>query len=161
MSLFLTGFCYNHFMPVLAENRRARFDYDILEILEAGLKLTGSEVKAVRGGKASIAGAHVIIRGGEAYVVGMNIEPYQPLNKSSLMEKERTITLLLNKKEIEYLFGKTEKTGLTMIPLRVYTKGPRVKLEIGLARGKKKGDKRESIKKRDDERISARALIRE
>lgn len=148
-------------MSVLAENRKARFDYEILESLEAGLKLTGSEVKSVRNGKGSIAGAHVIIRGGEAYIVGMSIQPYQPLNKSSVAEKERIITLLLNKKEIEYLSGRTDKTGLTMIPLRVYTKGPRVKTEIGLARGKKKGDKREAIKKRDDERISARSLTRE
>ncbi len=148
-------------MPVLAENRKARFDYEIIEVFESGLKLTGSEVKAVRDGKASIAGAHVIIRGGEAYIVGVSIQPYQPSNKSSLVEKERTITLLLNKKEIEYLFGKTEKTGLTIVPIRVYTKGPRIKLEIALSRGKKKSDKRETIKKRDDERISARALVRE
>lgn len=148
-------------MTALAENRRARFDYDILETFEAGLEFTGSEVKSVRMGKGSIAGAHVIIRGSEAYIVGFTIPAYQPANKSSFVEPERNIRLLLSKKEISYLDGKTLKTGLTIIPLRVYNKGAKIKVEIGLAKGKKKFDKRDTIRKREDDRSVSRALKRE
>ena len=133
-------------------NKKAYFDYEIIETCEAGLELLGFEVKAIRSGKISLAGSHVVIRGGEAYLLNADIPPYQPGNTPTEYDSKRTRKLLLKKSEIAELLGKTEKTGLTLVPLKLYNKHNRLKLEIGLVRHKKKHDKRASLKKKDIER---------
>ena len=138
-------------MASYAENRRARFDYEILEKYEAGIELLGMEVKSVRDGRMSLEGSFVIVRGGEAYLMNANIPPYQPNNAPENYDPLRNRKLLLTKKEMEEL-AKSEKTNLTTVPLRLYNKGRKIKIEIALAKGKKKRDKRESIKKRETDR---------
>lgn len=136
-------------MAEIATNKRAHFDYEILETLTAGMELTGHEVKSlkIRGGL--LAGAHVIIRGGEAYLVGLDIQSFQPENAPHDYDPTRTKRLLLNKGEIERLFGKTQE-GLTIVPLKLYDNARgRIKVDIALARGRKKQDKRELLKKRE------------
>ncbi|MBU2545217.1 SsrA-binding protein SmpB [Patescibacteria group bacterium] len=145
-------------MKVLANNKKAVFDYEILEKFEAGIVLNGQEVKSIRNGNISLKGSYVIIRGEEPYLVGSNIPPYQPKNTSSEYDPERMRKLLLNKKEISYLIGKTRERGLTLVPLKVYTKYARIKLEFGIGKGKKKIDKREVIKKRDIDRDIKREI---
>ena len=145
---------------ILLENKKIRYDYEILETLEAGLVLIGWEVKSLRNKRGNLAGAHIIIRGGEAFIVGMSIPPYQAKNLPANFEENRTIKILLAKKEINYLAGKTHKTGLTIVPLKLYTKGRKIKMEIALVKGKKKFDKRETIKKREDKRKIERAIKR-
>ena len=147
-------------MPMLIENRKVYFDYEILEKFEAGLVLVGWEVKSLRNKRGNIAGSHIIIRGGEAFIVGISIPPYQAKNLPADFEENRTIKILLSKKEINYLAGKTHKTGLTIVPLKLYTKGRKIKMEIALVKGKKKFDKRETIKKREDKRKIERAIKR-
>jgi len=139
-------------MPVLLENRKAFFDYEILETFEAGLELRGWEVKSLKGGRGNLAGSRVIIRGGEIFLVGLDIPPYQPENEPKNFEKERTIKLLLRKKEINSLEGKLAQKGLTMVPTKLYTKNGRIKIGLALVKGKKKFEKRESIKKRETQR---------
>lgn len=133
----------------LIENRKAYRDYEILEKLEAGLELKGFEVKALKSGRGSLIGSHVIIRGGEAYIVGMDIPPYQPKNTPENYDSQRTRRLLLKKKEINYLSGKSRQKGLTLVPLEVYAKRGLVKIAFGVGRGLKKYDKRERIKERE------------
>ena len=141
-------------MSTLALNRQANFDYTILETFEAGLKLSGPEVKSVRAKNVSFKGSYVDISStGAPRVVSMHIGAYAPAAREQRdYNPTQTRELLLNKKEIDYLRGKTDSTGLTLVPLRLYTHGKRIKLEIGLAKGKKKYDKRESIKKKEIER---------
>ncbi|MDB5254408.1 MAG: SsrA-binding protein SsrA-binding protein [Parcubacteria group bacterium] len=139
-------------MPTFAENRKARFDYEILESFPAGIELFGSEVKSVRAGKISLAGSFVIIRGREAFLQGAKIEPYQPNNEASDQEPERPIKLLLRKDEIEKLEKADSSKGLTIVPIKVYNNGRFLKLELAIVRGKKQFDKRQTIKKRDVER---------
>lgn len=143
---------------ILLENKKAGFDYEIIEKMKAGLELLGGEVKSLRLKQGSLAGARVIIRGGEAFLLGMAITPYQTKNKSGETADQRTVKLLLTKKEIAYLAGKTEERGLTIIPLNIHTLGKKIKTEISLARGKKKFEKREKIKKRDTEREIRREM---
>ncbi len=138
------------------ENKKARFDYEILEKFEAGIVLSGHEAKSIKTGHVNLAGAHAIVRGGELFLVGMDVPSFQPKNAPANYDSMRTKKLLLNKKEISYLIGKT-KSGLTLVPVRLYNKGARVKIELGLARGKKQYDKRETIKKRETEREIKRA----
>lgn len=145
-------------MSTYAHNKRASFDFEILETIEAGLELLGTEVKAIRAGKANLAGGHVIVRGGEAYLVNVSIQPFQKANAPKDYEDERPRKLLLNKKEMAHLLEKSEQKGLTAIPMKLYNKGSKLKLEIGIVRGKKKYDKRETIKKRDTERDLQRSL---
>jgi len=145
-------------MPMLVGNKKAYFDYEILETFEAGLELKGIEVKSLRGKQGTIVGARVIIRGAEAFIVGMDIPPYQPLNTPGDYDSGRTRRLLLKKSEIKQLFGKAEQKGLTIIPIRVYTKGRNLKIEIAVVRGKKKYDKRQKIKKREAQRKIERTL---
>ncbi len=145
-------------MKVLVDNRKARYEYQILEKFEAGMVLNGQEVKSIRNSNISLKGSYVVIRGNEAYLLGANIPPYQPKNASPDYDPERTRKLLLNKKEIDYLEGKSKIKGLTLIPLKVYTKYAKIKLEFGIAKGKRKADKRETIKKRDVERDIKREL---
>jgi len=140
------------------QNKKVFFDYEILEKLEAGLELRGFEVKALRNKLGSILGARVIIRGGEAFVVGMEIPPYQPANTPKDYEPQRTRKLLLKKSEIKYLAGKGGERGLTIVPIAARVKGRRIKLEIAVSRGKKKYDKREKIKKRESKRKIEREL---
>ena len=137
----------------IINNRKARFNYEILETYEAGIELKGYEVKALKTGRGDITGAHVIVRGNEAWLVNANIPPYQQNNTPDDYEPTRTRRLLLKSKEIKILAGKIYKTGLTIVPLKVYNKNRLVKLELGLGRGKKKADKREAIKKREWSRL--------
>ena len=146
--------------PVFSENRRARFDYEILETFEAGLVLNGSEVKSIKTGKANIAGSFAVIRGNEAFLLGADIPPYQPKNTPAGYDPTRTRKLLLTAKEIKYLAGKARADKLTLVPLKLYNKRGLVKLELALARGKKKSDKRETIKKREVKREIERTLKR-
>lgn len=150
--------CYNARMPSLLDNRKALFSYEPLETLEAGLELLGYEVKALRAGKGSLAGSYVTIRGGEAFLVGATISPYQAGNVPKEYEPTRNRRLLLAKKELSRLAGATERDGLTIVPISVYNKGSLIKIELALAKGKKKHDKRQSIKKRETDREIDRTL---
>ena len=141
----------------LVVNRQARFNYEILEKVEVGMALRGTEVKSIREGKANIKEAYADIRGGEAWLVGAHISPYSHgniTNHDPLRERK----LLLNAVEIHRLQGKVMEKGLTLVPLRLYLKGRLIKLELGVGRGKKLVDKREDIKKKDQEREVQRAL---
>jgi SsrA-binding protein len=135
-----------------AENRKARFDYEFLEKYEAGIELLGGEVKSIRGGQMSLEGAFVIIRGGEAYLINANVPAYQIKNTGSDYDPLRNRKLLLTKKEIATLAGNEKNKNLTVVPISVYNKNRKIKLEIALVKGKKKFDKRETIKKRDTDR---------
>lgn len=143
---------------MLAENPKARFDYEILETLEAGLTLQGHEVKATRTGKASIKGSYVKIFNNEAYLLGAQIAPYQPGNAPKDYDPQRTRKLLFKKSELKYLVGKSQERGLTLIPLKIYDHHGLIKLSIGIGKGKKKYDKREVTAKREVERTMRRAL---
>lgn len=141
----------------LATNRKARRDYHILEIFEAGVALQGTEVKSVREGKIQLKDSYVEIRDGEAYLVGAHISPYSHGNREN-HDPERPRKLLLKRREIDRLFGRTILKGLTVIPLSVYLKGPLIKLEIAVGRGKKLFDKREADRKRVMEREAEEAM---
>ena len=145
-------------MKILAENKKAYYDYEILEKFEAGFVLTGSEVKSIKTGHIGLKGSYVVLKEKEVYLIGATIPPYQPKNASPDYDPERLRKLLLNKSEIKYLIGKTKERGLTLIPLKVYTKYAKIKLEFGIAKGKKKIDKRETIKKRDVDREIRREI---
>lgn len=139
-------------MAHYAENRKARFNYEILEKYEAGIELLGVEVKSVRNGQMSLEGAFVIIRGGEAFLINANIPPYQVKNSPKDYDPLRNRKLLLTKKEIAELSGSEKNKSLTIVPISVYNKNRKIKMEIALVKGKKKFDKRETLKKRDTER---------
>jgi len=139
-------------MANYTENRKAKFDYEILDKYEAGIELLGMEVKSVRGGRMSLEGSFVIVRGGEVFLINANIPPYQPNNILKDYDPLRNKKLLLTKKEIEKLADSEKNKSLTIVPISVYNKGRKIKLEIALAKGKKKKDKRESIKKRETDR---------
>jgi SsrA-binding protein len=136
---------------MLAQNKKAYFDYEILETYEAGIELIGLEVKSVRNKNARLEGARVLIRGGEAFLVGATIPPYQRSNTPDSYDDGRTRKLLLAKKEIAHITGKEHEKGLTLVPIKLYNKGRNIKLEFGIARGKKKSDKRDKIKKRESD----------
>lgn len=144
----------------IAENRRARFDYFIEERFEAGLVLQGWEVKSMRAGKAQITESHVFLRNGEAFVIGVHIAPLKTASTHVVPDPTRTRKLLLNRNELTHLVGAVERKGYTLVPLELYWKGGRAKLQIGLAKGKKQHDKRATEKDRDWEREKARALRR-
>lgn len=144
-------------MHEYAKNRRALFDYEILETYDAGIELKGHEAKAVKSGRVTIAGAYAALKNSEAFLINADIPPYQPANTPSGYDPKRTRKLLLNRAEIKELSGRTREKGLTLVPLSVYNKRRFVKVKIGLGRAKKKKDKRETIKKRDAER-EARAF---
>ena len=148
-------------MPTLAENRKARFDYEFLEKYEAGLELKGFEVKAIRKGLMSLDGSYVAIIGNQGFLINAKIAPYQPLNTPKDYEIDRSRRILMKRKEINYLLGKSKERGLTLIPTNVYTKGNRIKLGIGVGRGRKKFDKREVLKKKATEREIQRFLKKE
>ena len=133
------------------QNRSARHDYEILESLEAGLALTGTEVKSIRQGLANLKESYALAKGGEIFVYGMHISPYDHGNRFN-QESVRPRKLLLHKAEIKRLCSKTQEKGLTLIPLAMYFKNGRVKIQLALGKGKKFYDRREDIKKRDVER---------
>jgi SsrA-binding protein len=141
----------------LVENRRARFNYEILETIEAGIALQGTEVKSIREGKANIQEAYADIRDGEVYLVGSHISPYSHGNRTN-HDPLRDRKLLLNAREIRKLQGKVAEKGLALVPMRLYVKGRLIKLQLGIGRGKKLVDKREDIKRRDQEREIQRSM---
>ena len=153
-------------MQAYATNEKVRFDYEILETLEAGIVLVGQEVKSVKRGSASIKGAYVKIFGHstnsgqntEAWLLGATIPPYQAGNAPANYDPQRNRKLLFKRSQLKYLAGKSQERGLTLVPIRLYNKNGLVKLEIGIGRGKKKSDKREKITKREVERKILRAL---
>ena len=145
-------------MSSYARNKKAHFDYEILKTYEAGLSLYGHEVKSVRASRGKLEGGFVIIRGGEAFLVGVNINPYQPKNLPKRYDPERARKLLLSKKELAEIELQTETAGLTAIPLKLYNLGRKIKLELAVVKGKKKHDKRESIKDRETKRTIDRIL---
>ncbi|MDD5098291.1 MAG: SsrA-binding protein SmpB [Candidatus Pacebacteria bacterium] len=141
----------------LVQNKKAYFDYEILEKFDAGLSLNGQEVKSLRTRGITLAGTYILVKqdktgNTEAFWIGANIPPYQPYNAGKGYDPKRDRKLLLNREEINYLLGKSMEKGLTLVPLSVYTKTHKIKLEFGLAKGKKKFDKRDSIKKREVDR---------
>lgn len=142
----------NGSMPDLAVNRKAAFDYEILETYEAGIELRGFEVKALRKGYAQLLGSFVTIRNGEAWLTNATISPYQPANAPEDHNPARPRRLLLHRRELKELIGRTAQKGLTLVPLRIYTKGSRIKVAFGLARRKKKRDQRERIREREDQK---------
>ena len=144
-------------MPVLAFNRRAKFDYEILDTYEAGLVLLGHEVKSVKNGRISLKGSFVTARQNpprlpELFLTNAHIAKYAKASTVEGYDPERPRKLLVKKSEISKLIGKKQTEGLTLVPLKIYTKHNLIKLEFALARGKKKHDKREAIKKRDVDR---------
>lgn len=136
----------------LVQNKKAYFNYEILEKFEAGIELLGFEVKSLKNGQASLEGSHIAVRGSEAYVTGMHISAYQPKNMPKDYDSIRNRRLLLTKKEIGKLVGAENQKGLTIVPLSVYNNGRKLKIELAIVRGKKQFDKRQTIKKRDTER---------
>ncbi len=139
-------------MPVLVKNKKAFFDYHILEKMEAGIVLLGKEVKSLRQGKASLVGSYVSVDDNECFLVNSHISPYQPNNTPQDYDPRRKRKLLLSRKQIDYLSGKKKEKGMSVIPLSVYTKKRLIKLEIGVGRGKKKYDKREALKRKTIDR---------
>ena len=139
------------------ENRQARFNYEILEKFEAGISLRGTEVKSIREGRANLKEAYADIRDGEVYLVGAHISPYSHGNIAN-HEPVRDRRLLLKAVEIKRLQGKVMEKGLTLVPMCLYLKGRLIKVELGVGRGKKLVDKREDLKRRDQEREVQRAL---
>jgi SsrA-binding protein len=135
-------------MNAILSHKRAHFDYEILETFEAGISLLGTEVKSLRKGQGKLDGAYVVVRGKEAFLVGASIPAFQTKNVSPSYDPERPRKLLLTKKQIDEIELKSERQGLTVVPIKLYNKKDKLKLEIGIGRGKKKTDKRESIKKR-------------
>ncbi len=141
---------------VVATNRRARHEYEILEILEAGLVLRGTEVKSLRDGQVNFKDSYVTVRNEEAWLRGCHISPYSH-GTSANHEPERDRKLLLHKREITRMLGKTAEKGLTVVPLKIYFKGGRIKIEVGLARGKKLHDKRATLRERETKREMEKA----
>ena len=139
-------------MEIFAENKKAYFNYEILKEFEAGIILTGQEVKSIKTGKASLRSSYVVLKNEEVFLIGANIAPYQPKNTPPDYNPQRSRKLLLNKSEIKGLIGKTKEKGLALIPLKIYRKNGKIKLKFGIAKGKRKVDKREIIKKRETER---------
>jgi SsrA-binding protein len=144
-------------LPDIANNRQARHRYNLLEKWEAGLVLTGTEVKSLREGKVQIKDGYASVRDGEVWLHNVHIPPYAPASREN-HEPERPRKLLMHKREIERLIGKTREKGLTLVPTRLYFSGGRAKVEIALARGKDVGDKRQSLKEREMKREMERAL---
>ena len=145
-------------MATYLSHKKAHFDYEVLQTYEAGIVLSGHEVKSVRASRGKLEGGFVIIRGGEAFLVGVNINPYQPNNQLKKYDAGRPRKLLLKKKELLEIEKQTETAGLTAIPLTLYNSGRNIKLELAVVKGKKLHDKRESIKARDTKRDIQRIL---
>ncbi len=144
-----------------AENKKAYFNYEIRQIFTAGIELLGFEVKAIKAGRMSLDGSYAVMRGNEAFLIGSAVTSLQPKNTPKDYDERRNRKLLLTKGEIEKLAKSENQNGLTIVALSVYNVGHKLKLELGLAKGKKKSDKRESIKKRESDREIRRTLKNE
>ena len=145
-------------MPTLLRNRKAYHDYEILEDFEAGIKLTGQEVKSIKEGRGDITGAYVKPYGDYLSLIGMHLPPYSNAGKMEGYDPKRSRVLLVNLKELKSLQGKVERQGYTLVPLKIYTKGTLLKLAIGLARGKKHSDKRADLIKEQQNREMERLV---
>jgi SsrA-binding protein len=145
----------------LVTHKRARFDFEVLETVEAGIELLGTEVKSLRARQGKLEGAHIIVRGGEAFLVGAHIPAFQPKNAAPSFDPERPRKLLLSTEQMHELLQKNETRGLTLVPLSLYNKKRYIKVAVAVARGKKKADKREHIKERDVKREINRTLKRQ
>jgi len=145
-------------MPTLVDYKKAHFNYEILEKFEAGIELSGFEVKSLKKGQGSLEGAYVLIRGGEAYAVNIFVPPYQEKNTPKDYEPRRNRRLLLSRKEIAHLASVGDGKGLTLVPISIYNKGPLVKVSVAVVRGKKKFDKRQTTMKRESNREIERAM---
>jgi len=145
-------------MPTLATNKRARFDYTIVEEIEAGIELLGFEVKAIRKGRAQLLGSFIHERGGEVYLINAQIPPLQPKNTPEEYDDRRARRLLLRRGEIRSLAQKLKAERLTAVPLELYTQGRLIKVKLGIARSKKQHDKRETIKRREADREVGRQM---
>jgi SsrA-binding protein len=145
-------------MPQITKNKKALHNFEVLEKFESGIVLSGQEVKSVKQGHINLDGSYVRIKNDEAWLVNAQIPKYARAGALPEYDPRQSRKLLLRRQEIRYLTGKTQEKGLTLIPVSVYTKRTKIKLEIGLARGKKMHDKRNTIKKRDDDRRIARAM---
>ena len=143
---------------VISDNRQARYLYEILETFEAGIELVGTEVKSIRAGKVNLRDGYGLIRNGEALLINVHISPYQASGQYFNHDPRRTRKLLLHRREISKLVGKLEQQGLTLVPLKMYFKGSWVKVSLGLGKGKKLHDKRETLKRRQDQREMERAM---
>lgn len=144
-------------MKILATNKKARYEYDLIEFFEAGVVLKGTEIKSARGSSVSLQDSYAAMEKEEVFLYNMFIAPYEPANRFN-HEPKRKRKLLLRKSEIRRLMGKMTGASLTVVPTKVYLKGGKAKVEIALARGKKKYDKRETIKKREQDREARRAM---
>jgi SsrA-binding protein len=147
-------------IKIIADNRQARHLYEILETYEAGIQLMGTEVKSIRAGRVNLRDGYVLIRKGEAWLINVHISPYQASGEYFNHEPRRSRKLLLHRKEINKLVGQIEQKGLTLVPLKMYFKDSWIKVSIGLAKGKKLHDKREDLKRRQDQRDMARMMKR-
>ena len=145
---------------VVASNRRARHDYDVLETFEAGIALEGSEVKSLREGKVQLRDAYARVQGGEVWLHAVHVPPYAFAHGSDGHDPERPRKLLLHRHQIDELAGRTQQESLTLVPLSLYFKDGRAKVELALARGRRRYDKRQAIARRDAEREAARAMAR-
>lgn len=145
---------------VVATNRRARFDYEIVDTWEAGLQLTGPEVKSLRDGRANLGDSFATVWKGEAWLEKLHISPYEPATRANPTDPQRRRKLLLHRQEIDRMDSRVREKGLTLIPLTVYFRRGRAKVELALARGKHRHDKRASIKKREGDRETQRAMRR-
>ncbi|MEB3175513.1 MAG: SsrA-binding protein SmpB [Cyanobacteriota bacterium] len=145
-------------VKILSDNRQARHLYEILETYEAGIELKGTEVKSLRAGKANLRDGYALIKNGEAWLLNVHISPYDASSQYFNHDPRRTRKLLLHNWEIRKLIGQVEQKGLTLVPLKLYMKGSWVKVSLGLGRGKKLHDKRETLKRRQDERDMSRAM---
>jgi SsrA-binding protein len=145
-------------IKIISDNRQARFLYEILETYDAGIQLVGTEVKSIREGKVNLRDGYALVRGGEVWMINVHVSPYESTGQYFNHDPRRTRKLLLNRKEINKLIGQVEQKGLTLIPLKLFFKNGRVKVTIALGKGKKLYDKRESTKRRDDQREMARTM---
>lgn len=139
-------------MEPFADNRKARFDYETLESFDAGIVLTGQEVKSVRGGGANLTGSYLSLTGGELWIKGLRIAPYSKAGKLEGYDPTRPRKVLVRKRELASFAGKTRQKGLTLIPFSLYPRGRHIKLRFGLCRGRKAHDKKEKLKSRDIDR---------
>jgi len=141
----------------IARNRRARHDYEVLDTFEAGMALLGPEVKSLRAGRVNLGDAYAVVRGGECWLEKLHISPYEPATREN-PEPMRPRKLLLHRHELRKLEGKVKERGLTLVPLSLYWKDGRAKVELGLVRGRRTHDRREDIKRRDADREARRAM---
>lgn len=143
---------------IMADNRQARFTYEILDSYEAGVALQGTEVKSIRAGKVNLRDGYAQVKNGEVWLLNVHISPHDMTNQAYNHEPRRPRRLLLHKAEIRKLIGKVEEKGLTLVPMKLYLKKGRVKVNIAIGRGKKLHDKRESLKKKQEKRDIARMM---